>query len=106
MSCRQLAALRGKGTVFVHLDAAALTHQAGVARVEGMGPMLVQSLAELLGHHDVSLQPVIDLSRRVRADRYEHGDHPQGPGLAAHRRGRVPLHPRGPPPGTTSTSTT
>ena len=74
MSCRQLAALRGKGTVFVHVDAAALTQQAGVARVEGMGPMLVQSLAELLGHHDVTLQPVIDLSRQVRADRYEHGE--------------------------------
>jgi hypothetical protein len=74
MSCRQLAALRGRGTVFVHVDADALTHQAGLARVEGMGPMLVQSLAELLGHHDVSLQPVIDLSQQVRVDRYEHGE--------------------------------
>ena len=73
MTCRQLAALRGKGTVFVHVDADALTHQAGVARVEGMGPMLVQSLAELLGHHDVTLQPVLDLAQQIRVDAYEHG---------------------------------
>ena len=73
MSTRQLAALRGKGTLFVHVDAAALTGQAGLVRVEGQGPMLVQSLAELLGHHDVTLQPVIDLTGRVRLDRYEHG---------------------------------
>ncbi len=74
MSTRQLAALRGRGTVFVHVDQSALAQQAGVARVEGHGPMLVQSLAELLGHADVDLQPVIDLNGQVRTDRYEHGE--------------------------------
>jgi hypothetical protein len=72
LSVRQLAALRGRGTVFVHLDQAALHHQAGLARTEGHGPQLVQSLAELLGHADVRLQPVIDLNARIRVDRYEH----------------------------------
>ena len=73
LSTRQLAALRGKATVFVHVDASALTQQNGIVRVEGQGPMLVQSLVELLGHADVSLQPVIDLAHQVRTDRYEHG---------------------------------
>ena len=72
MSTRQLAALRGKATVFVHLDHTALARQAGLARIEGHGPMLVQSLAELLGHGDITLQPVIDLHQQVRVDRYEH----------------------------------
>lgn len=74
LSTRQLAALRGRGTVFVHVDQSALDLQSGVARVEGHGPMLVQSLAELLGHADITLQPVLDLNRQVRADRYEHAD--------------------------------
>jgi hypothetical protein len=69
---RQLAALRGKGTVFVHLHQAALAAQAGIARVEAQGPMLLQALAELLGHADVTLQPVLDLAGRVRVDAYEH----------------------------------
>ena len=72
MSVRQLAALRGKGTVFVHLTETALRHQAGIARVEGHGPILVQSLSELLGHADVTLHPVHDLTGQIRVDRYEH----------------------------------
>ncbi|MEJ7796417.1 MAG: hypothetical protein WKF50_12760, partial [Nocardioides sp.] len=72
MSTRQLAALRGRGTVFVHLSEAAVRQQAGLARVEGHGPMLVQCLAELLGHADVTVQPVHNLTGQIRADRYEH----------------------------------
>ena len=75
LSCRQLKALRGtSGTVFVHVNAAALLAQHGIARVEGIGPMLIQALTELLGHADVKLQPVIDLNHQVRTDRYEHPD--------------------------------
>ena len=69
---RQLAALRPKGKVFVHLHQASLQRQAGIARVEGLGPMLTQALAELLGHADVKLQPVLDLATRPRVDAYEH----------------------------------
>lgn len=72
MSTRQLAALRGRGVVFVHVTDRALAGQAGVARVEGQGPMLVQGLGELLGHADVRLQPVLDLRRMPRVDAYEH----------------------------------
>ncbi|MGZ5400397.1 MAG: hypothetical protein ACXWDM_10320, partial [Nocardioides sp.] len=72
MSTRQLAALRGKGTVFVHLSEDAVRQQAGIVRVEGQGPMLAQCLSELLGHADVTVQPVRDLNRQVRVDRYEH----------------------------------
>lgn len=72
MSTRQLAALRGTGTVFVHLAEASLLAQAGIARVEGQGPMLLQALAELLGHADVALRPVIDHRLRPRVDAYEH----------------------------------
>ncbi len=74
MSVRQLAALRGKGTVYVHLTESALRRQAGLARVEGDGPMWVQHLAELLGHADVRLTPVIDLHLRPRHDAYEHSE--------------------------------
>ncbi|MGA8256371.1 MAG: hypothetical protein WB767_07320, partial [Nocardioides sp.] len=74
MSVRQLAALRGKGTVYVHLTESALRRQAGLARVEGDGPMWVQHLAELLGHADVRLTPVIDLHLRNRQDAYEHSE--------------------------------
>jgi hypothetical protein len=72
MSPRQLASLRGRGRVFVHLSESAVHGQAGVARVEGHGPMLVPSLAELLGHADVRITPVVDLNGCVRVDQYEH----------------------------------
>ncbi len=72
LSTRKLTALRGRAQVFVHLSEDALRHHAGIARVEGDGPLLVQCLAELLGHADVALTPVIDLNGRVRADAYEH----------------------------------
>ena len=72
LSVRQLAALRGKGTVYVHLDRTSLYRQTGIARVEGQGPLLVQSLAELIGHADIRLQPVLDLHAPTRLDRYEH----------------------------------
>lgn len=71
---RQLASMRGRGTVFVHVTEQSLTRQAGIARIEGVGPMLVQSLSELLGHADVSLVPVLDLADRRRVDAYEHPD--------------------------------
>lgn len=74
MSPRQLAAMRGRGTVFVHVTEQSLTRQASIARVEGLGPLLVQSLAELLGHADVTITPVLDLAARRRVDAYEHPD--------------------------------
>ncbi len=69
---RQLASMRGRAQLFVHLSEAALRGQAGIARVEGLGPALVTALADLLGHADVRLTPVRDLRHRVRVDAYEH----------------------------------
>ncbi|TNM38250.1 hypothetical protein FHP29_13220, partial [Nocardioides albidus] len=59
-----------KGVVYAHLDAAVLASLLeggreggveGVARVEDLGPMLLEQLAELLRHRHITLTPVIDL---------------------------------------------
>jgi hypothetical protein len=71
MSTRQLAALRPRGVVHVHVTDEALRRQSGIVRMEGLGPVLVQSLCELLGHADVKVQPVLDLAGRRRVDQYE-----------------------------------
>jgi hypothetical protein len=72
LSTRQLASLRGRGTLFVHVTDEGLRHHAGLARVEGMGAMCVEDLSELLGHADVRVVPVVDLADRRRVDAYEH----------------------------------
>ena len=69
---RQLAAFRPRAVVHVHLTDEALRSRSGIARVEDLGPQLVERLAELLGHADVRLQPVRDLNARIRVDQYEH----------------------------------
>ncbi len=72
LPARGLAALRGRGRLFVHLTDVALRTGKGVARIEGVGPIDVAQLAEVLGHADVSVTPVLDLLQRRRADAYEH----------------------------------
>ncbi|GAA1924665.1 hypothetical protein [Nocardioides hwasunensis] len=72
MSARRLASLRGRGRLFVHLTDDALRTGSGVARVEGVGPVDVRQLRELLGHADVTVTPVLDLRMRRRVDAYEH----------------------------------
>ncbi len=74
MSTRQLAALRGKATVFVHLTDRSLCDGVGVARVEGHGPLWVRDLADLVGHADIRVVPVQDLAMRRRSDAYEHDE--------------------------------
>jgi hypothetical protein len=74
LTTRQLAALRPKAVVHVHLTDEALRTRTGVARVEDLGPHLVQRLTDLLGHADIRLQPVRDLTTRFRVDQYEHPD--------------------------------
>ena len=44
----------------------------GVARIEGFGPVTLTRLAELLARCDLKIQPVKDLSHRVRYTAYEH----------------------------------
>lgn len=62
-----------RGTINVHLSAEVLCGLApGVARVEGVGPMLLEHLAELLRHREITLQPVIDLNHVEAVNHYEH----------------------------------
>ena len=59
----------------VHLHEAALgtvDGDAGVARVEGFGPVTISRLADLLRGSVIKVQPVKDLSDRVRYTAYEH----------------------------------
>ncbi len=44
----------------------------GVARVEGIGPVLLEQVAELLEHREVTVQPVIDLNHTHAVNGYEH----------------------------------
>jgi hypothetical protein len=72
LSTRKLARLRGRGRLFVHLTDDALHAGRGVARVEGVGPIDVRQLHEVLGNADVTVTPVLDLRLRRRVDAYEH----------------------------------
>ena len=72
MTPRQLSSLRGDGRLFVHVTDEAIRTGAGVARVEGVGPVDVAQLHELLGHAHVTVTPVLDLRFRRRVDAYEH----------------------------------
>nr|WP_300051280.1 hypothetical protein [uncultured Nocardioides sp.] len=72
LSARKLAQLRGRGRLFVHLTDEALRTREGVARIEGVGPIDVRQLAEVLGNADITVTPVLDLRMRRRTDAYEH----------------------------------
>ncbi|WP_299058350.1 hypothetical protein [uncultured Nocardioides sp.] len=70
-----LTRLRPKATLYVHLHESALdgtTGRAGVARIEGHGPLDTTHLATLLRRHDLTVQPVIDNRETHAVDAYEH----------------------------------
>ena len=67
-----LTPLAPKAVLHVHLHEAALHGTDGVARIEGFGPTSVTRLAELLRRTNLRIQPVKDLSNRVRYTAYEH----------------------------------
>ncbi|MCW2737863.1 hypothetical protein [Nocardioides sp.] len=67
-----LTPLGPRGILHVHLHEAALHGTEGVARVEGFGPVPLTRLTELLARVDLKIQPVKDLSDRVRYTAYEH----------------------------------
>ena len=69
---QRLRALRGRGRLFVHLTDDALHTGQGVARIEGVGPIDVHQLHEVLGTTDITLTAVLDLRERRRVDAYEH----------------------------------
>jgi hypothetical protein len=68
---------RRPAEIVVHLTDRALCGHAGdqrsgVARVEGIGPMLLDQLSELLDDRDLQVQPVIDLNTITSVNGYEH----------------------------------
>lgn len=64
--------LRPKSVLYVHLHEAALQGLGGVARAEGIGPVTLAQLKDLMGHANVEVKGVIDLADRVRVTAYEH----------------------------------
>ena len=78
--------LAPKAVLHVHLHEAALHGTDAVARVEGFGPVTLTRLTELLRRFDVQVQPVKDLSDRVRYTAYEHPESLKRPGPPDHRR--------------------
>ncbi len=58
--------------LYVHLHQGAVeATTGGVARVEGLGPLLLTQVTTLLAHTHVTLKPVIDLHDRVSVNSYE-----------------------------------
>jgi hypothetical protein len=67
------AAKKHPAVIYAHLSDLVLSGVlAGVVRVEGIGPVLLDQLAELLGHREITLQPVIDLNDLHSVNAYEH----------------------------------
>ncbi|WP_134117209.1 hypothetical protein [Kribbella kalugense] len=61
----------GQTEVYVHLTDLTLATGSGVLRVEALGPMLAEQLAELVGYGPYTVKPVIDLNDAVSVDAYE-----------------------------------
>lgn len=64
-------------TVYVHLHESVLRTAGsgtgdGVARVEGIGPILASHLRRLVGHASVTVKPVVDLATGASVNGYEH----------------------------------
>ena len=58
--------------VYVHLHESAVAGTSnGVARVEGLGPMLLEDVTRLLGHAQVTVKPVLDLDEHTSVNAYE-----------------------------------
>ncbi|TCN42916.1 hypothetical protein EV644_102448 [Kribbella orskensis] len=58
-------------TLYVHITDETLLAGGGVARVERFGPVFAARLAELLGHDQIVVKPVVDLNDRLSVDAYE-----------------------------------
>jgi len=63
---------RPRAVVYVHLSGESLAAEAGVARVEAMGPVLPSRVRRLLGDRcQVIVKPVLDLAEDMPVDAYE-----------------------------------
>jgi hypothetical protein len=61
----------GQTEIYVHLTDHTLATGTGVLRAEGIGPLLADQLAELIGHGPYTVKPVIDLNDVISVDAYE-----------------------------------
>ena len=66
-----LTRLAPTAQLYVHLHQAVLDGTPGVARVEGLGPHLLEQVVGLLAHTRVQVTGVIDLADRHAVDGYE-----------------------------------
>jgi hypothetical protein len=63
---------RPPATLYVHVSQDAITRDAtGVARFEGHGPITPDQAKAWLGHCQVAVKPVIDLTNQTPVDGYE-----------------------------------
>ncbi len=67
-----LTRLAPRCVLHLHVHESVLRGADGVARVEGLGAFTLAQLRDLLGRARVRVQPVVDLSDRVRTTAYEH----------------------------------
>ena len=73
LASTDLTKLRPKVDLYVHLHQGAVEGTTGgVARVEGLGPMLLTQVTRLLAHAHVVVKPVIDLNTGASVSSYEH----------------------------------
>jgi hypothetical protein len=68
---RRSTRTRPKAVLYVHLTDDALRAKSGVARVEGIGPVVAGRAREWLGRCDVAVKPVLDLAGVAPVDGYE-----------------------------------
>jgi hypothetical protein len=63
--------LRPRAVLHVRITEAALCSRTGVAACEDVGPVTVDAVADLLGHHRVTVRPVLDQRDQTPVDAYE-----------------------------------
>lgn len=74
-----------EATLYVHLHQSGLTRAEGVARLEDVGPLVLEQVRAFLRHTNVTVVPVLDVAGQAPVDGYE-----------APARLREALHLRGP----------
>ncbi len=75
----------------MHVSRESMETGAGVARMEGVGPITLGQASEFLRHSHVTIKPVIDLEADVPVDSYEVPDPAARAAPPPHPRQRVPL---------------
>jgi len=68
---RMAPAFTPRTQLYVHMFRDSIGDADGIARVEGIGPVLADQLRELTGASQVRVTPVVDLGKDITADAYE-----------------------------------